>query len=64
MVNLIAGGIPASLESYWRLGVTVPADAAGPHVQGRRAGHPLLSHPAAAGHEYQVGLDTPKASSS
>jgi hypothetical protein len=34
MLDLIAGGIPASLEFYRRLGVTAPAGAAGPHVQG------------------------------
>ena len=34
MLNLIAGSIPASLEFYRRPGVTVPADTAGPHVQG------------------------------
>jgi hypothetical protein len=34
MLNLIAVGIPASVEFCRRLGVTMPADAAGPHVQG------------------------------
>ena len=53
MLNLIAGGIPASLEFYRRLGVTVPADPAGPHVQGVEPApssfppQPLLGHVAA-----------------
>jgi hypothetical protein len=58
MLNLIAGGIPASLESYRLLGVTVPADAAGPHVQGAEPDTLYFPTPAAAGPEYQFGLDT------
>ena len=34
MLNLTTGGVPASLEFNQRLGVTAPADAADPHVQG------------------------------
>ena len=50
MLNLIAGIIPASLEFYRRLGVTVPAPA-DPHVQGVEPDALLLPLPA-AGHEY------------
>jgi len=38
MLNLIVGDLPASLEFYRRLGVVLPEDASGPHVQLRMPG--------------------------
>ncbi len=38
MLNLIVADMPASLEFYRRLGVAVPGDDAGPHVQLRMPG--------------------------
>jgi hypothetical protein len=49
MLNLIAGSIPASLEFYRRLGVTVPPPA-DQHVQGVEPYTLYLPLPA-AGHE-------------
>ncbi len=51
MLNLIAGSIPASLEFYRRLGVTVPPPA-DQHVQGVEPYTLYLPLPA-AGHEYR-----------
>jgi catechol 2,3-dioxygenase-like lactoylglutathione lyase family enzyme len=38
MLNVVVGDMPASLDFYRRLGVVVPGDAAGPHVQLRMPG--------------------------
>ena len=59
MLNLIAGGIPARVEFYRRLGDHRVGGRRRPACAGRRAGHPLLyySEPL-LGHEYQFDLNT------
>jgi hypothetical protein len=58
MLNLIAGGILASLDFYRWLGVTVRADAVGPHVQGIEPDTLFFPTQPLLGHEYQFDLDT------
>ena len=58
MLNLIAGGIPASVEFYRRLGDHRAGGRRRPACAGRRAGHSLLCHSQPPlGHEYQFDLD-------
>jgi hypothetical protein len=58
MLNLIAGGIPASVEFYRRLRDHRAGGRRRPACAGHRAGHPLYHSRALLGHEYQFGLDT------
>jgi hypothetical protein len=54
MLNLTTGGIPASLEFCQRLGVTVPADATDPHVQGVEPDTLLLRPRLGVRHSHQA----------
>ena len=57
MLNLIAGGIPASVEFYRRLGDHRAGGRRLPACAGRRAGHPLLYRSQPLGREYRFDLD-------
>ena len=64
MVKLIAGGIPASLESYRRLGSPCRRTPPTRMCRGVEPDTLFFPTPAAAWQEHQVGSIGPKASSS
>ena len=58
MLNMIAGGIPASVEFCRRLGDHRAGGRRRPSCAGRRAGYLFFPPQPLLGHQYQFDLDT------